>query len=414
MITYSTCTLDNGLRVVAHRDRSTQMAALNLIYRVGARDENPCRTGFAHLFEHLMFGGSVNIPDFDLPVQLACGENNAFTNNDYTNYYITLPKDNLETALWLESDRMFSLAFDPRSLEVQRKVVIEEFNQRYLNQPYGDLWLMLRPLAYRVHPYRWATIGVTPEHIADASMEEVRDFYTRFYTPDNAILSVAADLEPEAMMDRVNKWFRDIPRGGYARPELPREPEQNAARRREVTRNVPATVLTIAFHMGGRMSREHSVCDVISDLLSEGTSSRLYQQLVQKRALFSSVNAYITGELDPGLFVVTGHLMPGVTIAQAEDALWEQLHIMQNTPVGEYELNKVRNKFESGVLFGEINVMNRAMNLGFYEMLGDLSLINREVELRNSVTTAEIKATACRLFVPQNSSTLVYGSSRNS
>lgn len=410
MISYSTHTLANGLRVIAHRDRSSQMAAVNLIYRVGSRDESPERTGFAHLFEHLMFGGSANVPDFDLPIQMACGENNAFTSSDYTNYYITLPKVNLETALWIESDRMQELTFSAKSLNVQRKVVIEEFNQRYLNQPYGDLWLLLRPLAYRVHPYRWATIGMTPEHISGAAMKDVRDFYDRFYNPGNAILSIAADIEPGEVFDLVEKWFGGIPRKDCTHPPLPQEPPQTAPRRLEVTRKVPATVVTLAFHMGPRLRREYDVCDVMSDVMSEGDSSRLYRQLVQQQQLFSSVNAYITGELDPGLFVATGHLMPGVSVEQAEEALWAQLRDLQTTPIPAYDLEKVKNKFESGVLFGEINVMNKAMNLGFYEMLGDLSLINREVEMHRSVTADEIMAAARRLFVPENCSTLIYAS----
>ncbi len=411
MISYSEYTLPNGLKVIAHRDKTSKMAAMNIIYKVGSRNESPLRTGFAHLFEHLMFGGSVNIPDFDMPVQMACGENNAFTNNDYTNYYITLPTDNIETAFWLESDRMLGLAFNEKSLEVQRKVVIEEFNQRYLNRPYGDLWLLLRPLVYKVHPYRWATIGMTPDHIASATMEEVKTFYKRYYNPDNAILSVAADISPDKIFEMAAKWFGEIPSGGFYKEILPQEPLQTGSRRLEVVRDVPATVVTIVFHMGGRVSREYNICDVASDILSSGNSSRMYRELVQEKRLFSSVNAYVSGELDPGLFVVTGHLMPGVSVEQAEEALWEQLERISKDPVADYEFEKVKNKFEASVFFGEINVMNKAMNLGFYDMLGDVSLVNREVEQHNSVTKDEIMETSSRLFVPENSSTLIYMSS---
>ena len=410
MIDYKKKVLKNGLTVIAHRDTSTPMAAVNVLYKVGARNEEPERTGFAHLFEHLMFGGSVNIPDFDLHVQLAAGENNGFTNNDYTDYYITLPKENIETALWLESDRMLQLAFSEKSLEVQRKVVVEEFNQNYLNKPYGDLWLLMRPLVYRVHPYRWPTIGLTPDHIRGAKMVDVRAFYEKYYNPDNAIVSVAADLEEESVFALVEKWFGSIPAGKPFRDTIPAEPEQTQARRLEVVRSVPATVITIAFHIGGRTSRQFQVCDVVSDLLASGTSSRLYQRLVKRNPLFSSVNAYVTGDVDPGLFVITGHVLNGVPAARGEAALWEELERLKGEDAAEYELEKTRNKFEAGTIFGELNVMNKALNLGFYEMLGDLDLINREVAIHRSVTPAEIRAEASAIFTPEHSSTLIYRS----
>lgn len=408
MIDYQKKILKNGLTVLAHRDTTTPMAAVNVLYKVGARNENPAKTGFAHLFEHLMFGGSVNIPDFDMPVQLACGENNAFTNNDYTDYYIALPKDNIETALWLESDRMLDLAFNEKSMEVQRKVVIEEFNQRYLNQPYGDLWLLMRPLAYEVHPYRWSTIGMTPDHIRDATMEDVKAFYKKYYNPDNAILSVAADMEAEEVFALAEKWFGDIPSGEPVCDAIPEEPVQTEARRLEVVRNVPASMIVIAFHTEGRTSRRFCACDVISDLLSNGSSSRLYQRLVKGSGLFTSVNAYVTGDIDPGLFVVTGNLSAGLEPARAEAALWEELERLKTEPVSDYELEKVHNKFESGVIFGEINVMNKAMNMGYYEMLGDIGLMNREVEQHRSVGPDEIRKEASRLFTREGSSTLLY------
>lgn len=408
MIDFQKKTLSNGLTVIVHEDTSTPMAAVNVLYRVGARNEDYDHTGFAHLFEHLMFGGSVNIPSYDEPVQLAGGENNAFTNNDYTNYYLALPKENLETALWLESDRMLSLAFNEHSLDVQRKVVVEEFAQRYLNQPYGDIWLLLRPLAYERHPYRWATIGRDIEHIRQASMEQVRAFFDRYYKPNNAILSIAGDLRAERVFEWVEKWFGDIPAGSPVRDDIPQEPEQTAPRRLEVHRPVPASVIYIAFHTGPRRSREVTVCDVISDLLSNGTSSRLYQRLVKESPLFSNVNAYISGDVDPGLFIVTGHVMPDVPLDEAERALWQELERMKNETVGEYELEKVKNKFEANNVFGEINVLNKAMNLAYFEMLGDAAWINSEVKEHNSVTTDEIRSTAQRIFRPENSSTLRY------
>ncbi len=417
MITYERTMLPNGLTVIAHRDTTTPMAAVNVLYKVGARNESPDRTGFAHLFEHLMFGGSVNIPDYDGPVQMACGENNAFTNNDYTDYYLTLPTANLETALWLESDRMLDLAFNEKSLEVQRKVVVEEFNQRYLNQPYGDLWLLMRPLCYAVHPYRWPTIGATPDHIRSATMGDVKAFYARYYNPDNAILSIASDLDPQKVFALAEKWFGDIPHGKAIANDIPAEPEQTEARRLEVERDVPATVVVIAFHTGARMAADFYMNDVISDLLSNGNSSRLYQRLVKGvggRALFSSVNAYLTAEVDPGLFVVTGHLHPGVAPAEAEAALWRELELLKDKAPADEELQKVRNKYESGVIFGEINVMNKAMNLGFYEMLGDLPLINAEVGRYQAVTAEDVMTQSQKLFREENSCTLIYKSRHES
>lgn len=408
MIEFRKKTLANGLAVIVHEDPSTPMAAVNVLYKVGAKNEDFDRTGFAHLFEHLMFGGSVNIPSYDEPVQLAGGENNAFTNNDYTNYYLALPKENIETALWLESDRMLSLAFNEKSLEVQRKVVVEEFAQRYLNQPYGDIWLLLRPLAYEKHPYRWATIGRDIDHIRKATMEQVRAFFDRYYKPSNAILSIAGDIPAERVFELVEKWFGPIPAGLTTADIIPAEPEQTSARRLEVRRPVPASVIYIAFHMGPRLSREAVVCDVVSDILSNGTSSRLYQRLVKESNLFSNVNAYISGDVDPGLFLVTGHVMEGVSLDAAEAALWHELELLKTEPVGDYELEKVKNKFEANNVFGEINVLNKAMNLAYFEMLGDAAMINSEVAEHNSVTREEIRETSQRVFRPENSSTLLY------
>lgn len=384
------------------------MAAVNVLYKVGARNESPERTGFAHLFEHLMFGGSVNIPDYDGPLQLVGGENNAFTNNDYTDYYIVLPKDNIETAFWLESDRMLSLAFNEKSLEVQRKVVIEEFKQRYINQPYGDLWMLMRSMAYKVHPYRWQTIGLTPEHIEKATMDDVRAFYKKYYNPENAILSVAGNIEPEEVFSLAEKWFGGIQGGAPVADDIPAEPEQTEARRLEVRRKVPASAILISFRMGGRASQEFYVCDVISDILANGNSSRLYQRLVKERKVFSSVNAYVTGDIDPGLLVFTGHLMPGISAAEAEAAMWTEIDDLKNSDVSDYELEKVCNKYEAEVLFGELNVMNKAMNLGYYEMLGDAALANGEVERHNSVTKSEIRRCADKLLRREKSSTLLY------
>lgn len=406
MIKFAKRILANGLTVIAHTDDSTPMAAVNILYKVGSRNEEPDKTGFAHLFEHLMFSGSPNVPEFDVPIQVAGGENNAFTNNDYTNYYIAIPKENIETALWAESDRMVTLNFDEPAFEVQRKVVIEEFSQRYLNQPYGDLWLLFRPLCYKVHPYQWATIGKTPAHIQAATMEDVKAFYKRYYTPSNAILSIAGDFTHDEIFALAQKWFSDIPSTPKPSFQLPIEPPQNQARILEVERDVPVSVIYIAFRMGGRDSREFAVCDVISDILSNGTSSRLYQRLIKDNTLFSNVNAYVTGELDDGLFVVTGRILEGVPMEVAEEAMWDELRKLET--IEEYELEKVKNKFEADNVFSEINVMNKAMNLAFFEMVGDASLINTEVDEHNSVTNEEIQMTAQKLFSKDNSNTLRY------
>ena len=408
MIPYTRKTLPNGLTVVVNRDRASKLAAVNILYRVGARNENPARTGFAHLFEHLMFRGTREVPNFDLPVQMASGDNNAFTNNDYTDFYITLPKDNLETALWLESDRMEGLEITPEKLAAEKKVVIEEFRQRYLNQPYGDQTMLLRALAYKVHPYRWAAIGLTTEHIASASPDDVGEFYRTHYHPSNAILSISADMEEERMLELAEKWFGGLPDTPRPAAPIPQEPPQEAPRREEVERDVPATTVTVAYRMGTRTSPDFYTADLVSDLLSGGDSGRLYRHLVKERRLLSSVNAYVTGDLDPGLFVFTGQLLPGVAPEAAEAAFRKEIEALRTDPISQYETEKVKNKFEANTLFGELNVMNKAMNLGFYEMLGDLPLINGEVARYRAVSDEDIRAFCRSTLRPENASTLIY------
>lgn len=408
MIPYRRKILANGLTVLANRDRQSKLAAVNILYKAGARNENPARTGFAHLFEHLMFRGTRKIPNFDLPVQMASGDNNAFTNNDYTDFYMTLPAANIETALWLESDRIEGLDITPEKLETEKKVVIEEYRQRYLNQPYGDQTLLLRALAYKVHPYRWAAIGLTPDHIAQATLDDVTEFYRTHYHPSNAILSMSADMEEEEMLALAEKWFGGLPNRPSDREAIPQEPLQTEARREEVQRDVPATTVTIAYPMGGRLSADFYTADLVSDLLSGGDSSRLYTRLVKERRLLSSVNAYITGDLDPGLFVFTGQLLPETTPEQAEEAFRTEMQLLGRTPATDREIQKVKNKFEANTLFGELNVMNKAMNLGYYEMLGDPDLMNREVENYRAVTPEEIMDFSRRTFRPERSSTLIY------
>ena len=408
MITYDKTTLSNGLTVIANRDRASRMAAVNILYKVGARNENPARTGLAHLFEHLMFRGTHQVPDFDTPVQMACGENNAFTNNDYTDFYITLPCDNIETALWLESDRMTGLNLSEEACQIEKRVVIEEFRQRYLNQPYGDLNMLLRSMVYKTHPYRWATIGISPEHIEQASIEEIHDFYKQFYHPSNAILSVSGDFKAERVFALAEKWFGSIADKAYSIAPIPQELAQTEARRLEVEREVPATTIVIAFHMGNRLSHDFFLGDMTSDLLAGGDSARLYERLIKIKRMFASVNAYISGDVDSGMFVFTGQLLPTTTEAEAEAAFWEEIDELKSGKISDYELEKVKNKFEANTLFGELNVMNKAMNLGYYQMIGDLPLINREVEIYRSLTRDEVADFSRRTFTKENSSTLIY------
>lgn len=407
MIKYSEHILENGLLVLVNHDPMSELAAVNILYKVGSRNENPGRTGFAHLFEHLMFRGTKAIPDYDVPIQEACGENNAFTTNDYTDYYITLPKDNIETAFWIESDRMTGLDITPEKLEAEKMVVIEEFNQRYLNQPYGDQWHILRDMVYKHHPYRWPTIGITPDHIRNATIEDVRSFYERYYQPSNAILSVSGDIEPRKVFELAEKWFGPLPSHSRPRDIIPEEIEQTGARRVEARRNVPATQVTIAFHMGPRYGRNYYICDVLSDILAGGASARLYQRLVKNRKVFSSVNAFITGDIDPGMFILTGHLMPGVSVEKAEEAFWTELDIIVHEGVGDQELEKIRNKFEAGITFGELNVMNKAMNLGYYAMWDNLPQMNEEIEMYRSVDVNQIKELIRRMFSRDKSSTMI-------
>lgn len=413
MIEIGRHTLDNGLRIVHSEDKTTQMVALNLLYNVGARDEHPDHTGFAHLFEHLMFGGSVNIPDYDSPLQQAGGENNAWTNNDITNYYITLPRQNVETAFWLESDRMLSLAFTPRSLEVQRQVVSEEFKQRYLNQPYGDMGALVRELAYRVHPYQWCTIGKDISHITQATLDEVKDFFFRFYAPNNAILAVSGNITPEETIRLAEKWFGPIPRRDVRPRNLPQEPAQQEERRLSVERNVPADALSMTFHMVERTHPDYYAFDMLSDILSNGRSSRLVQHLVKEKAVFSTVDAYISGSVEAGLFHIMGNPVPGISLEQAEEAIRQELELLKNEPIAEEELEKVKNKYESNFIFANINYLDLATNLAYFELIGKAEDINTEVDKYRAVSASQIMRVAKETFVRENSSTLYYIAKKN-
>ena len=408
MINFERHTLPNGLKILVHRDETTPMAAVNLLYDVGARDEHPERTGFAHLFEHFMFEGSLNIPHYDKELQRAAGENNAFTTNDITNYYITLPAHNLEVAFWLESDRMLGLAFSEEKLQTQKNVVVEEYRQSYLNQPYGDAWLLLQSLAYDVHPYRWATIGASIEHIRDANLEAVKGFFQTFYHPANAILVVAGNVEPQQVFTLAEKWFGDIrPGNGYFR-KLPAEPTQQKEKRLIVHRDVPQDQIYMAFHMCGRNDPQFHTADLMSDILANGESARLTGKLVHEKKLFSEVNAYVTGHIDPGLFIIKGKPHHDIDIRLAEDALWHEASILALEPVGDRELQKVKNKVEASHVFSESNILAIAMNLAYYELLGDADQLNRQVQSWFKVKPQNIQAYATKMFSRQNAAVMHY------
>jgi zinc protease len=408
MIHFQKFTLANGLRVLVHEDTTTPMAVLNILYDVGARDENPSQTGFAHLFEHLMFGGSVNIPSYDEPLQRVGGENNAFTSNDITNYYITLPAVNLETAFWLESDRMLSLAFSEKSLEVQRNVVCEEFKQRYLNQPYGDVWLKLRPLVYKNHPYQWATIGKELSHIEDAQMEDVKAFFNKHYNPQNAIMVVGGNVKLEEVKQLAEKYFAPIDAGIKYERNLPQEPLQEQEIIENVHADVPNSAIYKVFKMPGRMEEGYAAIDLISDILSQGKSSRLYQNLVQQNAVFSDIKAYNFGSIHTGMFVIEGKPLPGIDVKEADELIWKELEQLQLQPIFEDELVKVKNKYESSKAFSEMNLLDKAMNLAFYELFGDANLVNSDLQNYLSVTVDEIQQEAKKIFNREQATTLFY------
>jgi zinc protease len=408
MIQFDSFVLDNGLRVLVHEDPSVQIAVLNVLYDVGSRDEDPNRTGFAHLFEHLMFGGSANIPNYDAPLQMAGGENNAFTSTDITNYYLTVPASNIETGFWLESDRMMALSFNPTALEVQRKVVIEEFKQRYLNQPYGDVWLKLRPLAYHVHPYQWATIGKEISHIEQATLTDVKDFFYSHYLPNNAILVVAGKVKLEQVKRLSEKWFGPIPARSIKTRNLPKEPKQTQKRTFSVSAKVPASALYKAWHMPGRTHADYYAYDMTSDVLSRGQSSRLYQSLVKEKEIFTSLSCYVTGTIDPGLFVVSGRIKPGISLIQAEeevDAVLQQLK--REGPTAD-ELIKIKNQAASAHAFGNVEVINRAMNLAQSAWLGNPDLVNTELALINQVTREDVMRVTNTVWQEENASVLYY------
>ncbi len=410
MIKFERFVLDNGLRVIVHEDKSTPMAVLDVMFDVGARDEEPFRTGFAHLFEHLMFGGSINIPSYDEVLQMAGGENNAYTTNDLTNYYLQLPLENIETAFWLESDRMLSLAFNENSLEVQRKVVVEEFKEHYINKPYGDVWHKMRELAYKFHPYKWMTIGKEPGHVEKATLEDVQNFFIKHYTPANAIVVVAGNVNLEQVKLLAEKWFGPLPSGKKYARNLSAEPKQTAPAFLELKASVPLDALYKCWHMGSRLDKNYYVTDLITEILGGGASSRLYQKLVKEKQLFSSIQCSHFGSIDPGLLYIDGKLIKGVSLEEAEKAVKEELDYMKNELVNNTELEKVKNKSESLMIFEDISLVNRANSLATYELLGDANLMNEELNKYRAVTVQEIQEECQKIFVDSNCSTLYYRS----
>jgi len=413
MINFSRFSLDNGLRVIVHEDRSTPLVAMNILYDVGSKDEDPAITGLAHMFEHLMYCGSVNIPEYDLPLQLAGGENNAFTNNDITDYYLTVPAENIETGFWLESDRMLEPGLSQKKLDIQKNVVIEEFKQRYLNQPYGDAMLLLRRLAYTVHPYRWPTIGMDISHLENVTLENVMSFFALHYVTDNAILALTGNITPGRAYDLAAKWFGPIPGRASSPRSLPKEPDQNQKKNLTVEKNVPSDALYKAWHMGPRLSEDYYTLDLSTDLLAGGESGRLYNKLVREKNLFSEINAYITSDTDPGLIILSGKLMKGTDIYKAENAVNEVINELKDFALTSNELEKVKNKFESSTVLSNTSILNKALNLSIYELLGDTGLINREVESYRAVSRKMVQDAAIRYLNPENCTTLFYLSEGN-
>ena len=412
MVSYQKYTLDNGLTVLTHEAWDTPLATVNILYNVGARDEDPQMTGFAHLFEHLMFGGTPEVPDFDGVLSSLGGESNAFTNNDYTNYYLTLPANALPTALQLEADRMAHLDISQKALEVQQHVVTEEYNQRYMNRPYGDAWLLLRPLCYKVHPYRWATIGADIRHVSEATLDDVRAFHQRYYRPDNAILAIAAPLKHNEMLQMVveawNTRKTRLSRPSTFSREYPSEPPQEAPRLLRVQRQVPATMVYLAWPMCDHIHPLFRACDLVSDILGNGKSSRLYNHLVKEQRLLTEVDACITGDAGPGLLILSGKVQPSVSPDKVADVFRREAQRMTEETVDDYELQKVINKYENTFVFSQYKASDRALELCHYTWLGDTDLINREPEEYRRITPSMVQEAATEVFNPRKENCLFY------
>jgi zinc protease len=408
MISFERKILGNGLTVLVHEDGSTPMAVVNLLYDVGSSDEDPQKTGSAHLLEHLMFGGSANITSFDREVHRAGGENNAYTTNDITNYHIHLPAVNLETGFWVESDRMLDLSFSQKGFDIQKNVVIEEFRQRYINQPYGDLWKLIRSLAYTVHPYRWPVIGMDLLHIANQTLEEIRQFYHEHYCPSNAIMCIAGNVKAANCFALAEKWFGDLRPRKRTRRDLPGEPEQQHLRKLKVFRDVPAHEIVLAYGMCERKSPQYYTVDLISDLLTGGRSSGFYRQLVMEKKLFSQINAYLTGSRDPGLFIIKGRPAADIGIEEAHEAILGEIRNFTLCPPLPGELNKARNKTEAMRQYSYSSILNKAADLAYHELFGDAGNINAETDNYRKISNTDVHKVSHSLFDPGNCSVLYY------
>ncbi len=413
MISFDRYEFENGLRLIVHEDKSSPMVAVNVVYDVGSRDEEPTMTGFAHLFEHLMFGGSQNVPDFDGPIQNAGGENNAFTNTDMTNFYNVLPAENVETALWLESDRMQQLAFSEKALDIQKKVVIEEFKETCLTEPYGDVWHHLSDLVYEKHSYRWPTIGKTLAHIQEAKLDDVVHFFNKHYTPSNAILVISGNMSGNKAYELVHKWFSNIPAGRKYERRLEYDAPQTEKRYKVIEGNVPLEALYMSFQMVDRSHPDYYAYDLLSDVLSNGRSSRLFQRLYKENPMFSQIDAYISGTFDPGMFVIEGRPMSNIGIETAQRAIWNELELLKEVPIDARELQKLKNKIESSLEYSEVNILHKSMSLAYFELLGDANLINKEAEEYQKVASTDIQRVARKIFVPENCSEIVYKPNEN-
>jgi len=408
MIKYKKYILKNGLTLLIEQDNSTAMAAVDVLYKVGSKNESPEKTGFAHLFEHLMFGGSDHAPNYDEPLQMAGGENNAYTNSDYTNFYNSLPVQNIETALWLEADRMAHLTLNPKSLAVQKKVVTEEFKEVCLNKPYGDAWHHMSDLCFKVHNYRWPTIGLKIDHIADANLEDVAQFYETHYNPSNAILSISSPMDPDEVLRLARQWFEDISSGTKPDNQLASEPKQTEMREKTIYADVPMPMILMAFHMPGRTSDQYYACDLISDILANGKSSRFYQHLIKNKQIFSDIDCYISGSRDSGLIIIEGRPMPGITMKQAYKEIWLELDKLKNIRVEAKELEKLKNKVISSLCISDLSVLNKSMSMAYFEYLGQLDLMNEQESLYESVDSDMISQIAKEYLVEKNLNVLYY------
>lgn len=408
MISYEKMVLQNGLTVLMHEDKNTPIASISVLYKVGSRDEHPEKTGFAHLFEHLMFGGSVNIPDYDGVMQRAGGENNAYTNHDYTHFFTTLPAINIETALWLESDRMLELMLQKEVLDVQKKVVVEEFYETCLNLPYGDVWHELSALNYEKHPYKWPTIGVHPSHIEKANLTDVKKFYNKYYHPGNAILVIAGPISIKRMKELARKWFNDIPSGKTIKKNYSSEPPKKEARHKQSQAEVPVDAIYMTFPCPARADKAFYAVDLLSDIFSNGPSSRLIHRLTRENKYFNQIDCYVTGDFDPGLIVFEGRPTEKISLRDAEEIICKEINDLKNQLIESAELQKWKNKAESTLVLSEMGIQSKSMNLGFFEALGNADLMNAESKIYQSLTAEEIQQAAKEWLRDDQKSVLTY------